>query len=291
MIPLLVFTACTGTDKPPGETASDTGNSTVDSDTAVETAESDTADTESGDSEDTWPYTEWNPGDDIPGWDDADCTEQHPGRTYVIEYPDVYTVQGTFMTGMPGTGPHTLAVRLRDCVNFPCAADSLDDAVPYILADLDGTRGDDGHARGTGEWGPDADGNRQVVSNGRSMLIDYANETGSFARATVTVCIERMRPDEVSGAVRAEVTARNYPYGVVNFYSSLVYRFPFSIRFPDHAGFDSTRPDSPADMPEGYATAHYLYDQPYDEAWPWDDITDPSVREQLYDRYSPYNGL
>ena len=103
----------------------------------------------------------------------------------------------------------------------------------------------------------------------------------------MTVCFERVRPDEVRGTVRAEVF--NYPYEIVNYYPSLVYRFPFDIDYPDHSGFDATLPDEPADQPDGYTTAHFIYDQPYDDAWPWDDITDPSIREQLYDRYAPYN--
>lgn len=31
--------------------------------------------------------------------------------------------------------------------------------------------------------------------------------------------------------------------------------------------------------------------QSYDAAWPWDDITDPSIREQIQARYTPYNAL
>lgn len=121
--------------------------------------------------------------------------------------------------------------------------------------------------------------------------MDFTNDEGGFAPASISVCIERMRPDEVRGAIRAEVFAGNYPYGGFDYYNSLVYKFPFSIRFPDHSGYDATRPDNPADMPDGYATAHFVYDQPYGDAWPWDDITDPSIREQLYERYAPYNGI
>lgn len=300
MTMLFLVTACAGP-KPGGETASqvETSETAVDSDTGQDSAESpdtvETADTsettETGETEDTNPTTEWNPGDDVPGWADADCTEEHPGRTYVTTLPDVFAVQGTFLTGMPGVGPQLVGVRLRDCAAFPCAADALDLAVPYILADLDATRGDDAQVRGLGEWGPNSAGAREVLAEGRSALMDFTNGAGDFATASISVCVERMRPDEVRGAIRAEVFARNFPYGGFDFYNSLVYRFPFSVRFPDHAGFDATRPDEPADLPEGYAAAHYVYEQSYAEAWPWDDITDPSIREQLYERYSPYNGI
>lgn len=294
MSTLLLIAACTGPSKPAGETAesAETADSVIDSETAQETAETDTGESaDSADTVDTAPYTEWNPGDDIPGWEDADCTEQHPGRTYVIEYQDIFLIDGSFLAGMPGVGPHTVHVRLRDCEDFPCAADSLDLTVPYILADLDATRGDDGHPRGTGEWGPDATTNRQAVGSGLSMLMDWATDGSLDGLASLTVCVERMRPDEVRGAVRAEVAAARYPYGVINYYDSLVYRFPFAVQLPDHAGFDASQPDSPADKPEGYDTAHFVYEQPFDEAWPWDDITDPSIREQIQDRYTPYNGI
>ena len=296
MTVLLVLTACTGpSSKPTGETADstsiDTGDSAVDSETAEsDTSESDTAaDSDTGETADTAPPIEWSPGDDIPGWEDADCTEAHPGRTYVITYPDTYAALGTFLDGMPGSGPHLYSLQLRDCANFPCAADTLDVTVPYVNVALDGTAGDGGLPRGTGEWGPDESGVRHVLGDGRSMLIDWDNGVYDYVPTTITVCIERLRPDEVRGAVRVEVTALNYPYNPVYYYDTLVYRFPFDIRYPDHAGFDATQPDVPADQPLGYTTAHYTYEQSYDAAWPWDDITDPSVREQVYERYTPYN--
>jgi len=36
---------------------------------------------------------------------------------------------------------------------------------------------------------------------------------------------------------------------------------------------------------------HYSYysGTSYDEAWPWDEITDPATRAAVYDRYLPWN--
>lgn len=288
MSPLLLL-ACTGpTTKPSdGADSADTTTDTAESDTAVD----ETAESESGDSGDTWPTTEWNPGDDVPGWEDADCTEPHPGSTYVFTYPNVYSVQAAVLDGLGAAGPHLVDLRLRDCDNFPCTADTFDLTVPYVLAVLDGTRGDDGLPHGSGAWGPDAAGNRQVTASGRSMLIDWSNDGSLRAIASVTVCIEQMRPDGVRGAVRAAVAAKNYPYVSTPVSDTFVYRFPFDILLSDHAGYDATRPDSPADKPEGFDTAHYTYEQSYDAAWPWDDITDPSIREQIQARYTPYNAL
>lgn len=271
--------------KPEGDGTGDTVDSVIDS---AESAESDTDLPDTSDSEDTASPVKWTQGDNVPGWDDADCSEGHPAMAYVSTFPDVFAVQGTFLPDMAGTGPHLLSVRLRDCTDFACETDIFDQTVPYVLADLDATRGDDGHRMGTGEWGPDATANRQVQASGRSLLIDWADD-GTLTSAAVTVCIQRLRPDEIQGVVRAEVTPANYPFGTVSSTRSLVFRFPFDVLLPDHAGFDSTQPDRPADQPLGYTTGHFTYDQPYDDAWPWEDITDPSIREQVYDRYTPYN--
>lgn len=288
---LLLLLACTG-DKNPGETAAPDDTQDTVADTVVETAESDsgvdTAESDTGDSGDTAPPVAWAPGDDIPGWEDADCTEPHPGKTFEITFPDIYVAEASFLQGMHGAGPHLLDLGLRDCsYNPPCSTDSFHLDYPYLLTNLDGTAGDGGVARGLGEWGPDADGLRQVVGSGRSMLADWSND-GTLVSATVTVCIARMRPDELRGALRAEIAWGTYPYNF-QFYDSLVFRFPFEVHFEDHAGFDLNQADIPEDKPLGYVIAHYLYDQPYDEAWPWDDVTDPTIREQVYERYTPYN--
>lgn len=292
MTTLLLLVACTGTaTKPPPDTA-DSNVDTADSDSGADSADTqDTVDTvetaDTTETGDTAPPTEWNPGDDVPGWEDADCTEPHPGRAYSMTFDDVYLAEAHFMVGMPGVGPHVLTVQARDCINFRCLPDTLDRTTPYVNAVLDATAGDDGQPRGLGEWGPDATTSRDVAADALSMLLDWDNGGMGRTPVEVTVCIERMRPDELRGTVRAEVF--DYPYAYVNYYPSLVYRYPFYIRYPDRSGFDSTRPDSPADKPEGYDHAHILYDQPYEGAWPWDDITDASIREQLYERYTPYN--
>ena len=98
-----------------------------------------------------------------------------------------------------------------------------------------------------------AESARQVTADALSMLLDWDNGALSRVPAEVTVCFERVRPDEVRGTVRAEVF--DYPYGFVNYYPSLVYRYPFDITYPERSGFDATLPDAPADMPDGYATA------------------------------------
>lgn len=291
---LLLMLGCRpAPEKPPGETASESPAPDTDDASAetAETAESDSpADTvETGDSGDTGTYTPWSAGEPIPGWEDADCAEAQPGRTYVVTYPDVLVVEGLFSASPGWAGPHELRVQLRDCALFACPEGELDRTVPFVDTTLR-TGADPGTVFATGEWGPDAVGPRQVDGVARGVLLDWANDgTPRFAVASVTACLERVRPDEVRGVVRAEVTERNFPYGAIDYYDSLVYRFPFVVHPPEHGGLDLTLPDEPADEPEGFDAAHFLYERPYEEAWPWDEISDPSIRAQVMERYSPYN--
>jgi hypothetical protein len=76
---------------------------------------------------------------------------------------------------------------------------------------------------------------------------------------TLTVCIARVRPDEVSGAVRIELAPDQADsYLDTRYYPTLIHRFPFRVRLDDHAGYDTTAPDRPPDRPDGYPTARFL---------------------------------
>lgn len=293
LLPLLLGCA-PGSSKPPpdgadspGVDTSESGDSPAESDSPESADTTDT--TETAETGDSVPWTDWAPGEEVPGWSDADCTEPSPGRSFVFEYPDLFRFEGRFTAEVAWAGPHEGVVQLRDCNLFLCPADSLSLEVPYVWARLEAV-GDDGATRGEGEWGPDEVTARHVGSSGRSALVDWENDgTAERAPASVTVCLERVRPDEVRGVVRVEVTAGDYPYIAVSYYDSVVFRFPFDVLLPERSGEDLSRPATPEDRPEGFDVAHFLYDQPYDEAWPWDDIRDPSIREQLYERYRPYN--
>lgn len=296
----LLLVACSGTaQKPSPDTAESRDASGVDSETGGDSADLDTAESDAstesgesadtGDSQDTAPPTDWSPGDAAPGWEDADCTEASPGRAFEITFPSLFRIEGTFLRGQATGGPHLVTVKLRDCANFTCALHTLDTNDPYVSVSLDATGGSTDEPRGTGTWGPDEDTDRHVRGDGKSVMMDWSNGDVEPIEAAVSVCLERVRPDGLRGVVRVEVTQRNYPWDRISFYDSIVLRFPFDVLVPDHAGFDARYLDVPADLPDGYPSAHFVYELPYGDAWPWDDITDPSIREQLYERYTPYN--
>lgn len=296
---LLGLGACTGSNPKP----SDSGDSGADTAETIETAESsESAETDSGgagdsesgetsdtdDSADSGDTGEASPfvASDVPGWDDYNCAEEDPVATMSFTFPDVFTVTGVFLAGQPSAGPHFLTVQLHDCVYFACDG-SLDTTLPYTEATADGTWGDAGIPRALGVWGPDDTAPRYVEGLGNSPFGPWSDTTYGWV-GEVTVCVERMRPDEIRGVVRVSGSVTDYTYD--DYYDILdtVLRFPFSVQLDDHAGFDTTLPDT-GTAPPGYSTAHFEYDVPYDDAWPWDQITDKKVRQELHDRYTPYN--
>lgn len=298
----LVLAACSPPDDPkPGD--SDTAPDSATTDTQ-DTSPHETADTTTDsqpETADTAPDTEdtgvapadWSPGDDIPGWEDADCAEPEVGQALETTFPDIFVVEGTFVDPSLAAwaGPHLLTVKLRDCEVFPCRVTDtdVDPNLPRVVAALDGTLGDPGEPRGQGWWGPDGAAPRAVDASGNGPIEAWSNAAyGSIG--SVTTCISRLRPDEVRGVVRVELAADATSIWInTALYPSVVYRFPFSVLLADHAGFDASAPDRRPDRPDAYDTAHFVYERPYADAWPWDDITDPAIREAVYERYEPYN--
>ena len=58
---------------------------------------------------------------------------------------------------------------------------------------------------------------------------------------------------------------------------------------PPHGGVDGTYSET-VNGTEAQQNFQYQYvDVTYDEAWPWDAITDPAIRRRVYDLYTPFN--
>ena len=305
---LWLLAGCGGGDKSPPDSPSDT---TVDSaDTSADTGDSDSSDSgrdttgetaETGETGDTGaapPCTTVSGmgygvptyvTSDLAGWDDADCTDPTPGRTMSITMPTPFLMEARFLAGQASPGPHQLTIQLHDCVLLPCTDGYLDPGQPYTSATLDASGGKSDVPRGLGGWGPDTEDPRRVAAEGLSFGGAWADD-GTRMCAAVTVCLERVRPDVIRGVVRAESSQDEWKGGRMYYYyyPSVVYRFPFEIHLDEHAGFDTTQPEA-GSAPAGFATARYLYDIPYEEAWPWEEIEDASVAQDLHDRYTPYN--
>lgn len=296
MIPVVVLlVGCTGGGKPADDTSQGSGppgDASSESDSVGDTTDT-SGGTASGAPErgsvppDAW-HRPWLPGDDIPGWDDYACPTPSGHDAVEIRWPDLALLELTMLDGVGWGGPHEVTLQLRDCVNFACGADDLDRSVPHLEVVGDATFGDAGETRGQGAWGPDESGGRHVAGSGTGLVGAWSNGADGTWMST-TVCFSRLRPDEVSGAVWTEVPLPSTFYTMEGWYPSMYFVYPFSVRFPAHAGFDRRLPDT-GDPPPGFSAAHIFYDVDYDDAWPWDEITDPSVKRRVYERYSPYNG-
>lgn len=106
--------------------------------------------------------------------------------------------------------------------------------------------------------------------------------------ADTRVCISRFRPDQLRGVVYVDMRDGYVPHS--DWYASVTITVPFEFTFVPHSAFYGYG-DRPWDKkPEGTDDFYIQYgDLTYDEAWPWDEITDPAVRDALYEMYTPWN--
>lgn len=234
----------------------------------------------------------WLPGDDIPGWEDTTCPTVADVNRFQVVYPSLARMVGTIdaTRGVPDVNRFSIAT--RDCENFTCSAgEELDLRIPYFRGTFQ-TVAEDGEARGLGAYGPDADGIRPVEGSALLIVGPVSNtaQDGDEANAIVSACISRSRPDEVSGVLYFWLEKQgdpfvNYQYGFSEFWT------PFHFSLVDHAGvlLDADPGDGLVRGLEATLQSfHWTYiGVSYDEAWPWAEITDPAVREAVYERYQP----
>lgn len=74
-----------------------------------------------------------------------------------------------------------------------------------------------------------------------------------------------------------------------HFHDALV-QYPFDVFFGEHSTWDYSYGAGPGGTFEydGLGIV-YFGDLNYDTTWSWDAITDPDIRDAVYDRYTPYN--
>lgn len=234
----------------------------------------------------------WVPGTNVPGWEDYTCpTEERGSNVIDLSFPSPYPVVGQF-SEVPGwAGPQQLVMEFRDCVSFDCVDSASDTAShPYLDVALS-TYADPGVERGMGEFGPDDAGDRTVtVTAGQTLFGMLSNTDGDLTEANVsaTACLSRVRPDSLVGVV--EMRGDPAAFGLDDeHYDEVVFRVHLDVVFADHTGYDNDEDAVEADAPEGFQYAYYDYSTSYEDAWPWDEISDGQIREDVYSRYTPYN--
>lgn len=224
-------------------------------------------------------------GGPVPGWDDYDCGEPGVNPSIALSLPNLQSL----ILFMGNTTGATLGFTAMS-IEVGCAGEVECDSEPspYVATDVFAAS-PRVEARGLGWYrGGDADGElgptegrfpvgtRWVIRNGHDYMEGAA-------------CLSRLRPDEVSGVIDLVVHRANEPLdGVLQFYEQITARVPFDYRFQPHAGmYYPVEDECTLDTSEWDGVISYTGS--YDDSWPWSDITDPEVRDLLYETYTPCN--
>lgn len=231
----------------------------------------------------------WSAGEDVPGWPDVACDPGLSVVRYRFDNPTMWRMVGE----IGEVGGHVRLVRMyietRDCASFPCDTNTpRGRSTPFLEAELNLTA-DDGTTTPTGWWGPDATTARTVRGGAYAVFGKAGNQSrnGHGVNAEVSVCFSRVRPDSVTGVLFFRLPIPGDP---VQFWAVDAVEFwsPFTFTLPEHAGV-SWPADGRTGGPEGdSSTLEWRYvGVSYDDAWPWADITDASIRDTMYTLYTP----
>jgi hypothetical protein len=232
----------------------------------------------------------WSPGDPIPGWEDSPCDAPPAGAGHLsTTFPDGWSARASIRGNDTGeVTSRSLSLLLVDCTTIDCSGLDRPQGVASHadLSLVDHSGGTE--SRGQGVYGPGyADEPLGGYSEGDSQLL-YWTATDTDTRADNALgytCLSRVRPDMIEGVL----LLRPYDIGW-NYYRDTQIRISFSVTFADHAHVDDDEPTDAYTEPEGADIAHFAYNEiDYDEAWPWELITDKSIRDAVYDRYTPWN--
>lgn len=230
----------------------------------------------------------WVPGDPVPGWCDYPCDAEFELPAGADEAP-VSFESGKMYVQLNDYG----ALSSQSAINYGSDGHlDADDAPRWLLG-----FGRKSSAVGTGVssrqqgWYYLDDAELTLWYRDEAHGIRWVdiedNETPSEGWRDVRpygVCISRFRPDHIRGWAWFDLTAE--PLG--SFDSWLFVRIDLVLA--EHAAQYATEYVYPQLTPEQSALMFYYSDWQgitYDNAWPWDEITDPDLRQQLYDLYTP----
>lgn len=230
----------------------------------------------------------WQPGDDIPGWPDYDCPEPSGDDLEVgIAYPSTLNVTTGFTSEVP-IGIGAVWPFLGDCLDAECSGA---DAGPRV--DLRFSRVSGGDGRGQGSYTSSDPEAFRIGGYLENVLYGYwdTHETYGNYAVDVHLCLSRVRPDEIRGTMQVYqhdlwFDPWGRPYHLA---------YEFLAQFDDHGGDsefgdpDCSNPSISGTTVDGTAL-YYYHDVLYDDAWPWAEITDPDIREAVYQRYYPCAG-
>ena len=224
----------------------------------------------------------WEPGDVIPGWEglDVECPLGESAGQAIVWLPDL--IDGAFgMTIYEGSNYMGIDVVLADY------SDEEDGEVitapnrgPYVDVDARDYAAESFMSR-TGWYGPGTERSDVVLFGAIYVSVGRTNDGGAD---DVLLCLSRVRPDEMAGVIYV------YYHSTLSWlhYDQAVVEYPFEAVF--NGGFDSTYELSTPPTDDFWHNAFgYGEGASYDDVWDWDAITDPEIRDIIYERYKPYN--
>lgn len=225
----------------------------------------------------------WQPGDDIPGWEglDVECPLAESAGHAVVQLPDL--MYEAIVVGNYEDGPTIQAfVKLADysdtqdgaVVTYPGAGPYTDVAAKDLSAES--------LTWMTGWYGPGTERSGAAVIAAISAPVggtstDWGDE--------VLLCLSRVRPDEMRGVIYVIYHSNTLAW---LHYRRAVIEYPFESFF--QGSIDGAFEITPLPT-EDYSdfAFYYVGGANYDEIWDWDAITDPVIRDTVYERYKPYN--
>ena len=227
----------------------------------------------------------WQPGDEIPGWEvyEYDCPLTLEGGAAVVNFPDAWT-NLLILNNARGTLEMTTSLVITDCGDAPCeGSTSTPTTLPSVKVagkDLDAT--DVLHK--SGYYGQTAD------RPGSVLLAIGSLPVGSFTDGypdimQLAYCLSRVRPDELRGVFYITYLSGALPH---DYYEDALVQYPFELPFQGSFDYNYALPTPPTDDFFEHVVG-YNGTINYDSAWDWAAITDPDVRDAVYDQYRPYN--
>lgn len=233
----------------------------------------------------------WQPGDDIPGWEgyDYDCPLSTGAGAETVYFPDVWKAMVWFTTPSGDLAVNSsIYVTPTDCTDFECpdsGTGSHSGGFDVYAAAGEWPMGD--VFRKTGLYGRDSDRADSYLEGSSVLPLGNFVADGTETRYLgFSLCISRLRPDEIQGVI----SVIYYDYTLYHaYYSQALVQYPFDNFYEEHAAWDYNYDGFPPDDDAFRHAIYYDGNISYDTVWDWGAITDPAIRDLVYDAYTPSN--
>ena len=230
---------------------------------------------------------DWQPGDEIPGWPAETCERRNTADTLVH---DPAVTDGSFwgLHSVDGAG-YVLAIYAPPGYSEQASCEWEEGELHPCLY---------GHLLGSFLELPytdllGVDRFESLDGNGFNPVLGWDSSPPSWCEdcrdpVGLSICLSQVRPDLVEGIFTIEFMGDEYL--PIQEYPALYFEYEFRYLVSPHDAWDFDAPhfageECPTELGHGW----WGYNSNYDTAWPWEDITDPFIRQAVYDMYYPCN--